>query len=108
MMARGSFGQPWIFAQARAILEGRPIPATPGIEERFRIALEHARMVQAYEPDPMGAAIEFRKHLGWYVKGLPNSSELRKQLHAVNSFDEVEGIFEAYLKSDWSHPAEAA
>jgi len=28
-------------------------------------------MVQAYEADPIGAAIEFRKHLGWYVKGLP-------------------------------------
>jgi tRNA-dihydrouridine synthase B len=108
MIARGSFGQPWIFAQARALLEGKPMPATPGVEERFRIALDHARMVQAYEHDPVGAALEFRKHLGWYVKGLPNSSELRKQLHAVNSFDEVEGIFAAYLKSDWSHAVEAA
>ena len=108
MIARGSFGQPWIFSQARALLEGMPMPATPGVEERFRIALEHARMVQSYEHDPVGAALEFRKHLGWYVKGLPNSAELRKKLHAVNSFDEVEGIFADYLKSDWSHAVEAA
>jgi tRNA-dihydrouridine synthase B len=108
MIARGSFGQPWIFTQARALLEGEPVPATPGVEERFRVALEHARMVQSYEHDPTGAALEFRKHLGWYVKGLPNSSELRKKLHAVNSFDEVEGIFADYLKSDWSHAVEAA
>ena len=46
-------------------------------------------MAAAYEPDRRGAAIEFRKHLGWYVKGLPGSAELRKQLHAVNSLDEV-------------------
>lgn len=108
MIARGSFGQPWIFAQARALLDGRPMPATPSVEERFAVALEHARMVQAYEADPIGAAIEFRKHLGWYVKGLPNSADLRKQLHAVNSFDEVEGIFRAYLASDWMRAAEAA
>jgi nifR3 family TIM-barrel protein len=108
MIARGSFGQPWIFQQARAMLEGQPVPATPGVETRFRIALDHARMVQAYEPDPIGAAIEFRKHLGWYVKGLPNSSELRKKLHAVNSFDEVEGIFEEYLRHDLAHAVEAA
>ncbi len=108
MIARGSFGQPWIFSHARAMLEGTAVPPTPDVAQRFRIALDHARMVQAYEPDPVGAAIEFRKHLGWYVKGLPNSSELRKRLHAVNSFDEVAGIFEAYLKSDWAHPAEAA
>lgn len=98
MIARGSFGQPWIFRQARALLEGREMPPTPGVEERFAIALSHARMVQDYEIDPEGAAIEFRKHLGWYVKGLPNSAELRKRLHAVNSFGEVEGIFGDYLR----------
>jgi hypothetical protein len=60
-------------------------------------------MVQEYEHDPVGAALEFRKHLGWYVRGLPNSAALRKQLHAVKSFGEVEGIFSDYLASDWLH-----
>jgi nifR3 family TIM-barrel protein len=99
MIARGSFGQPWIFAQTRALLDGRPMPATPTVHERFAVALDHAAMVQAYEPDPEGAAIEFRKHLGWYVKGLPNSADLRRRLHAVNSFSEVEGIFDDYLRA---------
>jgi len=98
MIARGSFGQPWIFAQARALIDGTDMPPTPSIEERFAVALEHAGMVQAYEADPEGAAIEFRKHLGWYVKGLPNSAELRRRLHAVNSFSEVEGIFGDYVR----------
>ena len=97
MIGRGSFGQPWIFRQARAILDGTPYPATPPVAERFRIALEHARMAESYEADPRGAAIEFRKHLGWYVKGLPDSADLRKRLHAVNAFSEVEGIFADYL-----------
>ncbi|HEU4564143.1 MAG TPA: tRNA dihydrouridine synthase DusB [Gemmatimonadaceae bacterium] len=99
MIARGSFGQPWIFDQARALLEGREMPPTPPVEERFAIAIEHARMVQAYEADPEGAAVEFRKHLGWYVKGLPSSADLRRRLHAVNSFGEVEGIFGDYLEA---------
>ncbi|HEX8848144.1 MAG TPA: tRNA dihydrouridine synthase DusB [Gemmatimonadaceae bacterium] len=97
MIARGSFGQPWIFAQARALLEGKPMPPDPTVEQRFAIALEHARMAEAYEPDRRGAAIEFRKHLGWYAKGLPGSAELRKKLHAVTSLGEVEGIFADYL-----------
>jgi hypothetical protein len=42
------------------------------------------------------------------VKGLPNSAELRKRLHAVNSFGEVEGIFAEYLASGWMREAEAA
>ncbi len=97
MIGRGSFGQPWIFRQARALLEGAPMPETPGVEERFAVALDHARLVQEYEVDPEGAAIEFRKHLGWYVKGLHNSADLRRRLHAVNSFAEVEGIFDDYI-----------
>jgi nifR3 family TIM-barrel protein len=97
MIARGSFGQPWIFTQARSLFEGRDMPPTPSVRERFAVALDHARMVQEYEVDPIGAALEFRKHLGWYVKGLPDSADLRRRLHTVNSFDEVEGIFADYL-----------
>jgi tRNA-dihydrouridine synthase B len=106
MIGRGSFGQPWIFDQAKDLMSGRPMRPAPPVEERFAIALEHARMVQDYEPDPEGAAIEFRKHLGWYVKGLPNSADLRRRLHAVNSFGEVEGIFADYLAdlARWQDP----
>lgn len=98
MIARGSFGQPWIFNQTRALLEGKPMPAPPPVEERFAIAIEHAHMAEQFEADPRGAAIEFRKHLGWYVKGLPSSADLRKRLHAVESLSEVEDIFGDYLR----------
>jgi tRNA-dihydrouridine synthase B len=97
MLGRGSYGQPWVFKQARALFEGLPMPETPGVHERFAIALDHARLVQGYEVDAIGAALEFRKHLGWYVKGLPNSADLRKLLHQVRDFSEVEEIFSNYL-----------
>jgi nifR3 family TIM-barrel protein len=97
MLGRGSYGQPWVFKQARALFEGQPVPETPGVHERFEIALDHARLVQGYEVDAIGAALEFRKHLGWYVKGLPNSADLRKLLHQVRAFSEVEEIFSNYL-----------
>ncbi len=97
MVGRGSFGQPWIFRQARALLDGVPMPDAPSVAERFAVALDHARMVQEYEIDPIGAALEFRKHLGWYVKGLHNSADLRRRLHQVTSLHEVEGIFADWL-----------
>ncbi|CAN5584477.1 tRNA dihydrouridine synthase DusB [soil metagenome] len=98
MIARGSYGQPWIFNQVKDLMAGRPKRLAPPIAERFAIALDHARKVMAYETDPRGAAIEFRKHLGWYAKGLHGSADLRKQLYAVTSFGEVEGIFAQYLE----------
>jgi len=108
MIARGAFGQPWVFNQTRDLMQGRPMRSAPPVEEKFAIALEHARLVQEYEPDPKGAAIEFRKHLGWYVKGLPDSADLRKRLHAVESFSEIETIVNDYLETHSEPLAEVA
>ncbi|MBM3906663.1 MAG: tRNA dihydrouridine synthase DusB [Gemmatimonadetes bacterium] len=108
MIGRGAFGQPWIFREARALIDGTPVPEAPDVHGRFAAALDHARMVQEYERDPEGAAIEFRKHLGWYVRGLPGSAALRKKLHAVASFGEVEGIFHEYLAHEWERHEGAA
>jgi tRNA-dihydrouridine synthase B len=99
MIARGSFGQPWIFNQTRDLLSGAPKRPDPSVEFRFEVAIEHARMAAEYEVDPRGAAIEFRKHLGWYVKGLPGSAELRRRLHAVEALSEVEDILGDYLQN---------
>jgi len=99
MIARGAFGNPWIFRDARALLDGRPAPSAPSAEERFRIALEHARLSLALEGDTPTTVMEFRKHLGWYVRALPGAAALRDRLHRVNSLAEAEQIFSAYLES---------
>jgi tRNA-dihydrouridine synthase B len=97
MIARGSFGNPWLFRDARALLDGAPLPAPPTPEERFRTALEHARLTLALDGDTPKTVMEFRKHLGWYVRGLPGAATLRERLHRVASLAEVEQIFSAYL-----------
>jgi len=98
MVARGSFGNPWLFRDARALLDGRPRPAAPDAPERFRVALEHARLTLALDGDTPKTVVEFRKHLGWYTRGLRGGAELRDRLHRVNSLAEVERIFAAYLE----------
>jgi nifR3 family TIM-barrel protein len=97
MIARGSFGNPWLFAQGRDLIEGRAKRADPTPEERFAVALEHARLALRLQGDNRKTAIEFRKHLGWYTKGLPGSAELRQRLFAIESMAEAEAIFAAYL-----------
>jgi len=97
MIARGAFGNPWIFRDARALLDGRPVPPPPTAEERFQVALEHARLALALEGDTPKAVLEFRKHLGWYARGLPGAAALRERLHRVATLAEVERIFSDYL-----------
>ncbi len=97
MIARGSHGRPWIFREARAALEGLPVPESPGVEERFEICLKHARNAIAFETNAEKALIEFRKHLGWYTKGLPGGRALRVELFKVKALEEVEALLEGYL-----------
>jgi len=97
MIARGSFGNPWIFRRARALLEGGPLPPPPTTAERFAVALEHARLQLAIQGDDRRTALEFRKHLGWYTKGMHGATELRRELHAIGSMAEIDRIFEEYL-----------
>ena len=96
MIARGSHGDPWIFKQARAALDGQPMPPDPDVDERFDICLEHARNAIAFEVDSDRAIIDFRKHLGWYTKGLPDGRRLRTELFQSTSLEDVEELLEAY------------
>ncbi|MCH7533338.1 MAG: tRNA dihydrouridine synthase DusB [Gemmatimonadetes bacterium] len=104
MIARGSHGDPWLFSQARAALDGDPVPSDPDIEERFEICLEHARNAIAFERNPERAIIDFRKHLGWYTKGLPDGRQLRTELFQASKLEDVEILLEGYLTE---HRAEA-
>src|SRR3989454_5302316 len=70
MIARGSFGNPWIFTQAQDLLAGQPARPAPSPDERFATALEHARLALRLQGDTRKTALEFRKHFGWYTKGV--------------------------------------
>ncbi len=93
MIARGSFGNPWIFRDARALLDGRPARPEPTAAERFAVALHHAELQLAIQGDDRRTAIEFRKHLSWYVRGIPGAAELRRELQQIESMAEIERIF---------------
>ena len=97
MVGRGAFGNPWLFRDGRALLSGLPLPSVPDAAERFTVALEHARLAIRLQGDSRKTVIEFRKHLGWYTKGLWGSSELRQRLFQIESIAEAEAIFLDYL-----------
>jgi tRNA-dihydrouridine synthase len=66
------------------------------VDARFAVCLEHARNAIDFERSPERAIIDFRKHLGWYTKGLPDGRRLRTELFQVTSLDDVEKRLERY------------
>jgi tRNA-dihydrouridine synthase B len=98
MIGRGAFGNPWLFRDGRALLAGQTLPPPPTPAERFAVALEHARLAIRLQGDTRKTVIEFRKHLGWYTRGLHGASDLRQRLFQIESIAEAEHIFLQYLE----------
>ena len=86
MVGRGALGRPWIFREIKAALRGEPY-ASPTVEERLRIALEHAERIEAQK----GAhgLVELRKHLPRYLVGMRNAASLRVRLNEAKSVSEI-------------------
>ena len=96
MIGRGSFGNPWLFQRARALLNGQaPIPE-PSADVRMARAMEHGRLAIRLQGDTRRTVIEFRKHFGWYTKGLPGAGGLRQRLFQVESMAEAQAVFAEY------------
>jgi tRNA-dihydrouridine synthase len=98
MVGRGAFGNPWMFRDGQALLAGAAMPSAPEAAERFTVALDHARLALRLQGDTRRTVMEFRKHLGWYTRGLHGSSALRQRLFQIESIAEAEAIFLEYLE----------
>ena len=96
MIARGSFGNPWIFQRVRDALEGREPRPAPTSAERLEVAMHHAALQSEIQGDSRRTAVEFRKHLGWYVRGMSGAAALRRRLHEIESMDQIREIFDEY------------
>lgn len=91
MVARAARGNPWIFSQCVAALEGRPVPAPPTYRERLAMARRHARLLEAaYGP----RIVKMRKDAMWYVAGIPGATEARRRLSECSSADEFCAVFD--------------
>lgn len=98
MIGRGAQGNPWIFKQTVHYLETGQMLPSPTVEERIQTALRHARMILEYKGDYIGIR-EMRSHLAWYIKGLPNSSEMRVKLNKIENYDELQRVLWDYAKN---------
>lgn len=96
MVGRGAQGNPWIFRRILRYLQTGELLAEPSAKERVEMALRHARMLIEYKGDYIGVR-EMRKHMAWYMKGLPGASLLRGSMNRMESYEEMEQLLEDYL-----------
>ena len=84
MVGRGADGNPWLFTQLKAVLEGKEVPAAPGVDERLDLAAEHLQMLIDYKGEYISVK-EMRRHISAYLKGLPHAAEFRSRFHKMDT-----------------------
>ncbi len=96
MLGRAAFGDPWVFRRIRALAErGETLPP-PSATERLEAGVRHlAMLVESVGSEH--AAREMRKHVAWYIKGLPNSARVREQVNRTRTASEMTELLHAYL-----------
>ena len=90
MIARGAQGNPWIFAEAKAALAGKPY-CKPTVEERLAMARRHAELLTHREGRNI---VRMRKHAAWYVTGLPGAARARGMFNECSSLEDFERVFD--------------
>ena len=88
MIGRGCFGNPWLFAQCRAALNGEPIPDPPPLAERCDTAVRQFEMAAANKGEKI-ACLEARKQYAWYLKGVPHAGYYKEQIVKITTLEDV-------------------
>ena len=97
MIGRGAMGNPWLFRDALAAMEGREAqPVT--LAERVETARLHARWMVEYKGERMGV-MEMRKHIGQYISGLRGATALRRELNLAKTLQELENLLDKLEES---------
>jgi tRNA-dihydrouridine synthase B len=96
MIARGAQGNPWIFKSIGHYLQTGVLLPEPTIRQKIAMVHRHLDMVVKYKGEQVGIP-EMRKHIGWYLKGMKDSSRMRSQINSMKSVQEIHNALDEYL-----------
>ena len=91
MIGRASFGDPWLFQQVRAAMEGRDIPERPCLQDRVATAVRQFELAKADKGEHI-ACLEARKHFAWYLRGVSHSAYYKNQISSIATMEDIYAI----------------
>jgi tRNA-dihydrouridine synthase B len=97
MIGRGAYGRPWFINQVIAYMRNGIVPPTPSLKHQLETVVEHLESMLSHYGVHAGLRIA-RKHIGWYSKGLPQSSEFRAAVNNVDDVAKVRGLIEGFFQ----------
>ena len=93
MIGRATFGDPWVFTQVKAAMNGEPIPERPCLAKRVDVAVRQFELAREDKGEFI-ACLEARKHFAWYLRGVAYSNYYKEQISAIKTMDDIYRIAE--------------
>lgn len=93
MIARGSMGNPWIFKEAVALWSGKQMPDPPTLQDKVNTMIKQLDFV-LLEKGEYAAVREMRKHIGWYLKGVPGATAIRRQINTIDKAEVMKELIQ--------------
>lgn len=91
MIGRGSFGDPWIFRDGNAAIAGESIPPRPDIVERMDTVMAQIELSAQMRGERL-ACLEARRHMAWYLRGVPYSGAYKSDIVKIETLDDMRKI----------------
>ena len=88
MIGRATFGDPWIFAEARAAIDGHDIPERPCLKDRIDVAVQQFQLAEIEHGEKI-ACLEARKHFAWYLRGVSHSAYYKNQISSMTTMEDI-------------------
>jgi nifR3 family TIM-barrel protein len=96
MIGRAAIGNPWIFAQTLDLVHASP-PRRPDLLERLHTVLRYIEYSVSHFGE-VRAVRMLRSRLGWFTKGLPNSSRFRAAIAGLKTRQDMTDAVQAYFE----------
>ena len=97
MIGRASLGNPWIFDRIKFFLETGKKMSEVSNREKLKVIMEHFNLLLE-EKGEYTATREIRKHIAWYVKGMPDATKLREKINRVDSKEEFKKVIKEFFE----------
>jgi len=88
MIGRATFGDPWIFSEVKAALEGISATERPCLKDRIAVAVRQFELSEQDHGEHI-ACLEARKHFAWYLRGVSHSSYYKNQISSMNTMEDI-------------------
>ena len=99
MIGRASLGNPWIFDRIKFFLETGKKMSEVSNREKLKVIMEHFNLLLE-EKGEYTATREIRKHIAWYVKGMPDATKLREKINRVETREDFEKTLIDFFNSN--------